>query len=289
MATVVGQDLEETEDGTFRIARKVARDRVISTVDPEARHGHKTIHRSFDGYKGHVAIDPDSEIITATAVTPGNAGDASVAAELIDDLAAGDEPTPTPAGADTQPTVYGDTAYGAGEFLAHLATHAVASRCKANVPNMAGGLFTKDRFAIDLHHQTVTCPAGVSVAIRLGINGDGLAHFADACTACPLRAQCTNAAAGRNISVGRHEQHLADARAHQRDPEWAADYRATRPKVERKLGHLMRRRHGGRRARVRGTRKVDADFNLLAAAQNLARLAVLGLHSTRAGWGVATG
>ena len=67
------------DDGRFRIARKVARDRVISTVDPDARHGHKTQARGFDGYKGHVAVDPDSEIITDTIVTPGNAGDASVA------------------------------------------------------------------------------------------------------------------------------------------------------------------------------------------------------------------
>jgi len=63
-----------------------------------------------------------------------------------------------------------------------------------------------------------------------------------------------------------------------------ADYRATRPKVERKIGHLMRRRHGGRRARVRGTTKIGADFALLAAAVNLARLAVLGVVSTGAGW-----
>ena len=76
LATVVGQDLETSDDGIFRIARKVAKDRVISVVDPDARHGHKTSARSFDGYKGHVAVDPDSEIITATAVTAGNAGDA---------------------------------------------------------------------------------------------------------------------------------------------------------------------------------------------------------------------
>jgi hypothetical protein len=48
--------------------------------------------------------------------------------------------------------------------------------------------------------------------------------------------------------------------------------------VERKIGHLMRRRHGGRRARVRGRTKVAADFSLLAAAINLTRLGVLGLH-----------
>ena len=54
LATVLGQDLEQAEDGVFRIARRVAKDRVISTVDPETRHGHKTAARGFDGYKGHV-------------------------------------------------------------------------------------------------------------------------------------------------------------------------------------------------------------------------------------------
>ncbi len=52
LATVVGQDLEAGDDGGFRIARRVAKDRVISTVDPDARHGHKTAARGFDGYKG---------------------------------------------------------------------------------------------------------------------------------------------------------------------------------------------------------------------------------------------
>ena len=42
LATVAGQDLDEGQDGVFRIARRVAEDRVISTVDPESRHGHKT-------------------------------------------------------------------------------------------------------------------------------------------------------------------------------------------------------------------------------------------------------
>src|SRR6266508_897428 len=90
------------------------------------------------------------------------------------------------------------------------------------------------------------------------------------------------------IRVGRYEHRLAEARREQRNPEWVNYYRSTRPKVERKLGHMMRRKHGGRRARVRGRHKVDADFNLLAGALNLARLAVLGLRLTTTGWAVAT-
>lgn len=103
-----------------------------------------------------------------------------------------------------------------------------------------------------------------------------------------MAVQCTTSSAGRTVTIGAYEPQLARARAAQSDPAWRADYTATRPKVERKIGHLMRRRHGGRRARMRGTTKVAADFSLLAAAVNLARLGVLGL-SRAAGqtWQVA--
>ncbi|MDA1147349.1 MAG: transposase [Chloroflexi bacterium] len=318
LATVVGQDLEASE-GRFRIARRVARDRVISTVDPEARHGHKTAARSFDGYKGHVAIDPNSEIITATAVTPGNAGDASVAEALIADLLQDDgseddaadvtDPDPEPgdaalagahpADAVTDETeqadsagedrvVYGDNAYGTGAFHAHLEEAGIVSRCKTQRPTAPGGMLAKDRFQVDLDGGIVTCPAGVAAAIRERHGGGGGARFGDACLTCPLRATCTSAAGGRTITIHPHEATLARARARQAARAWCDDYRATRPKVERKQGHLMRRQHGGRRARVRGTLRVDGDFRLLAAATNLARLAVLKLQWMPAGrWAIA--
>lgn len=282
LATVVGQDLEQTEDGAFRIKRGVAKDRVISTVDPDARHGHKTAARGFDGYKGHAAVDPDSELITDTIVTPGNAGDASVAEDLIDDLVDRDDP----GSEGDEAVVYGDSAYGTGEFQERLEDEHIDSRCRTQPPTAPAGRFGKDQFRIDLEADTVTCPNGVTVTIRRGADGTGTAYFAGACNDCPLRTQCTNATSGRTIRIGLHEAALARARQHQQDPAWQNDYRATRPKVERKLGHLMRRRHGGRRARVRSTPKVDADFNLLAAAANIARLAVLGLRSTPAGWAV---
>lgn len=279
LATVLGQDLEEGDDGRFRIARKVARDRVISTIDPDARHGHKTTARGFDGYKGHVAVDPDSEIITDTTVTPGNAGDASVAEDLIDDLL-GDEDRAEDA------KVYGDSAYGTGEFQQRLDDEDIDSGCRTQPPSAPAGRFGKDRFGVNLDDDTVTCPAGVTVSIRRGVHGDGIAYFAEHCSTCSLRADCTDAAGGRTIRVNEFEAALTRARQRQAEPDWQTDYRATRPKVERKLAHVMRRRHGGRRARVRGRPKVDADFNLLAAAANVARLAALGLRSTATGWAV---
>ena len=300
LATVVGQDLEEGADGVLRIARKVARDRVVSTVDPDARHGHKTAARGFDGYKGHVSADPDSEIIVVTGVTAGNVGDAA-AEDLIGELTGAAEPAvepcpeqPADPAAEPSPTqpasptpeVYGDAAYGTGALLARLEAAGIDPHVKVQPPTAPGDRFAKDRFAIDLAAGTVTCPNQITVPIAWGASG-GTARFGAACATCPLAPGCTSSAKGRAVWVGNHEAQLAAARARHADPARAADYRATRPKVERKLAHLMRRRHGGRRARVRGRDRVAADFALLAGAVNLARLAVLGLHWSAAGWAAA--
>jgi hypothetical protein len=154
LATLVGQDLDEGVDGVFRIARRVAKDRVIYTVDPQARHWHKTAAHGFDGFKGPDAIDPDSGAITATAVTAGNTGDAASAGDLLAaDLPAADAGAPEVSGDDDRLTdqagaepgqciepatvtassqaegvasmeaplaIYGDAAYGAGALLEEL-------------------------------------------------------------------------------------------------------------------------------------------------------------------------
>jgi hypothetical protein len=273
---VTGQDIEETPDGRFRIFEGTAPDRVISTVDPEARHGHKTAAHGFDGYKAHVGIDPDSEVVCAAEVSAATTGDAVVAPRLLGDLTKG-EPA-------VRPVAYGDSAYGTGANLAWLDDHRFTPMVKTQLPTPPGGRFAKDQFRIDLVAGTVTCPARVTVAIRPARRGGGRARFGVACSVCPLRQACTTSVRGRVVAIHPHEATLAAARARQRDPAWLADYRATRPKVERKLAHLLRRRHGGRRARVRGLVRVAQDFKLLAAAVNLARFAALGLRHTSTGW-----
>src|SRR5664279_4397008 len=191
LAAVVGQDLDEGEDGVFRIARRVAKDRIISTVDPDARHGHKTSARGFDGYKGHVAVDPDSELITATTVTAGNVGDGqAVDALLADELANAEVPSTEdepPAGSERSPatpaeplSVYGDSAYGAGSVLDTLEQADANIMCKVQPPVAPAGRFAKDAFGIDLTAGTVTCPAGQTALLR-SIKDGHIAHFGQAC------------------------------------------------------------------------------------------------------------
>lgn len=318
LATILGQDIEETEQGRFAIARRVAKDRVISTVDPEARHGHKSKARGFDGYRGHISVDPDSEIITATAVTPGNTGDAAAAPELLaealpggispqdtDDDDEGPEgsagPTPGPpnppgAGpcgpsgqAALEPQergreseapieIYGDAAYGTAELVERVIDGGARPYLKVQQPCRQGGRFSKAAFSVDLEQGTVSCPSGQLATIRRRADGSGLARFGAVCRDCALRDQCTTSNRGRLIQIHAREAVLQAERSRQTCAEWQEQYRKTRPKVERKLGHLMRRYHGGRRARVRGRQRVEHDFAMLAAARNIQRLALLNVR-----------
>lgn len=290
LSTVVGQDIEAGEDGVFRIVHGVQKDRIISTVDPEARHGHKTASRSFDGYKGHIAVDPDSEIITATQVTAGNAADGSMAQALCPDVfaqaEAEAESAPEPESPTEKPeplSVYGDAAYGTTEFVQKLEQAGIEVLVKVPPPSAPAGKFSKDAFTIDLEKQTVRCPAGVLVVIQ-PCSGGGIARFGNSCESCALRSQCTDGKRGRHIRIHKDEATLIRRRTGQRSCGWRAAYRATRPKVERKIGHLMQRRHGGRRARMRGRVRVAQDFALLCAAQNLKRMARLGVRHQNGAW-----
>ena len=113
LALIAGQDVEPVEgsdgtDGRWRIARRVAPDRVISVVDPQARHAHKTVHRRQDGFKAHVAVEPDTGIITDCALTKASGADTSDAA--VGPTLLAEEPTPV--------QVLADSAYGSGQFRA---------------------------------------------------------------------------------------------------------------------------------------------------------------------------
>jgi hypothetical protein len=276
LALVAGQDVEPEEgsdgtDGRWRIARKVAPDRVISTVDPEARHAHKTVHRRQDGYKAHLAVEPDTGLITDCVLTKTNGTDnheAVIGVELL-------------AGEDGPVTVLGDAAYGTGQMRAALADaghRAVIKPIPLRTP-VPGG-FTTDDFALNLDAGTVTCPAGHTVAIRPS-RGAAFQRF---CRGCPLASRCTTAKRGRKLTIHQHERLLRAARALAHDPAWQAEYRQHRPMVERTIAWLVRR---GRRVRYRGVLANNQSLHHRVAALNLRRLVILGLTRHTGNWALA--
>jgi len=248
---------------------------VISTVDPEARHGHKSRNRRFDGYKGHISIDPDSELIDEVALSAANAPDR----DAVDDLVSESDTT----------QVMGDSAYADGETRESLKNQGKEVIAKVPPARNREGRFSKDDFVVDLETNTVTCPQANTASIKHKSNGGGRANFGDVCNTCPLREQCSKSDKGRTIAIHKHEAQLQKAKAEQAAPEWKANYRSTRPKVERKIAHLIRKPWGGRKARVRGKARITTDILTRAAAINWSRLAILGLERTAQGWIVVPG
>jgi len=265
LALVAGQDVEQDTDGTWKIARKVAPDRVISTVDPEARHMHKSVSEYRDGYKAHLAIEPETGLITAAALTPANAPDGKTGVILL----GGEEPGLQ---------VLGDGAYGSGESLVTLrqAGHHRAIKPWPMTRAIPGG-FDRDDFVIDEAAGTATCPAGHTVTMTPG----RAAVFGVRCRGCPLRERCTRSKDGRTLRLHPHDDELVESRRAWRDGDFAEDYRRWRPMVERSIAWLVA--NGNRRVRFRGVEKNQLGLSLRIAAINLRRLVNLGLVND-GGW-----
>lgn len=274
LATVAGQDVEQGTDGRLRIRRGVAKDRVISTVDPEARHGRKSIHGHFDGYKAHVAVEPQTELVTEVTLTPASAPDAEPVPDLLPELR--DRQTEEPQ--EERLRVVGDTAYGTGPTREALAEAGAELVAKAPPASNSHGGFPKEAFTIDLSEPSATCPAGVKTTRTWKRRPTGEMEFrfpAEVCATCPLRPDCTSSRNGRKVTVGPYENLLAEARARQRTEEFKHIYNGKRPTVERVISRLVRR--GGRKARYRGREKVAAQVTLKAASENFLRMLRLGL------------
>jgi hypothetical protein len=287
LALVAGQDVEPGEgsdgtDGRWRIRRGVAPDRTISTVDPEARHAHKTVHRRQDGFKAHLAVEPETGIVTAVALTKASGvgadglavSEARTALELLE-------------GEDGPRDVLADSAYGSGDTRQALATdkHRVFIKPAPLRPAVPDG-FTYDDFTVthdsDGAPTTVTCPNGLIRPVRAA----GGATFGSACAGCPLRAHCTRSRTGRTFKVNPHDR-IQRAARHEAatDTPWQDTYRTYRPMVERGVAWIVA--GGNRKVRYRGVIKNNAWLHLRAAALNLRRLRTLGLTTQNGTWVLA--
>jgi hypothetical protein len=286
LALVAGQDVEPAEgsdgsDGRWRIARKTAPDRVISTVDPDARHAHKTQHRRQDGFKAHIVIEPDTGLITQTELSkasgPDNS-DATVGARLVSTDPTIDLPQPEQAEQGSGLEVLGDSAYGSGEALDRLqkAGHTPIIKPLPLRPAVEGG-FTAEDFTVDEDARTVTCPNGLTRTMTK----NRTVTFGVACKNCPLRARCTTAKTGRSLLIHIHDKLQRAHRERAKGPAFQTVYRRHRPMVERSIAWLTR---GNRRVPYRGVTKNNTWIHHRVAALNLRRMLVLGLTHHDGSW-----
>ncbi len=257
LALVAGQDVEPAEgsdgrDGRWRIARKVAPDRVISTVDPQARHTRKSPSSRRDGYRAHVVAEPGTGLITDERVTMAAGTDNSDPAVAASFLA-------NTAGVQTEPedtTVAEDTTVGAATDPAAdtVTDDDMTPAYTAEVSQVGGGATEQDggvtwygdcsystgELRGDIEragHRAVIKPKPVQPPVAGGFTVDDFSVDPDAgtvtcpagqtrpispgrtvtfgalCRDCPLRARCTTAKTGRSMNLHEHDDLLRAARA----------------------------------------------------------------------------
>lgn len=284
---VVEQDLEATADGRLVIAQKVAKNRLISITDPEARHGRKSKSQTFNGFKINVLGDLVSGLIAAVSVTPGNGHDAPPGHELI--------ARATRMRLDLR-KVLADTAYGGAadrhKILAEYGVRLVAPPPPIAEPEPDGAL-PRSAFSLDFAAMSATCPNKVTTTDVVRVEDHAEPHLRfrwplSACAECPLRLRClakrqlassvppADGRTGRPRKVGRvldlhpFEQELREARAAWLDPAVRRVYR-DRTQAERLISQVVR--HGGRVARAWGRPAASLQAHAIVMRCNLELLA----------------
>lgn len=256
LAQLRSQDLEpEPPDGAPRIRESVAKDRRVSVEDSEMRHGRKSQSKRFNGFKSHIALDIDSDLILACAVMPANRPEDEAVSLLRDDLAFPSHEVGE---------LFIDRGYVASAEVRAMADAGRRVFCKPWAhPN--GRFYPKSAFLIDLRNKLVTCPSGKTRPLELGTQ---VRFDPKDCRSCEMRAACTgnNGRRGRSVQIAEDEalqqelQALVATRA-------GREHLRERVAVEHRLAHLARKQ--GPRARYRGTRKNLFDVRRHAAVLNL--------------------
>lgn len=272
-----------------RLRQGVARNRVLSVVDPAMRYGHKSERQHWPGHKVQVSEEPESELITHVEVRPANEHDGDPVAGFLErqEVHVGLHPG----------ALFCDGAYGTADARADLGERDIEVVAKLR-PITDTKHLGKDQFVIDLGANdgqgSVTCPQGVTTTdFRMARDQKDRAvrlfRFpAETCAACSLRDRCLGGGAGRvehpvrkppgrQVQLHFHEAVLQAARAAQRTPEQRRALRERlrpRAKIERKIGELCRR-HGLRQARYHGQTKTEFQAVMTATMVNTKRLTLL--------------
>jgi transposase len=237
------------------------------------RSGHKSKTKRFEGHKAAVAVDTESQLITAVDVLAGNAQDYEQALELV-------KASEANLGLEVEETI-GDCAYGEGKTRQAFADAKRTLIAKVP-PRPNGRFFSKEDFSIDPRAKTCVCPAGQTsrTLVRLSAKGRPAEEqrfgFRFDCAECPLRPSCVRAkSGGRTVSLHPQEALLQAAKAFQRSQAFAP-YRKLRQVAEHRLARLVQL--GIRQARYFGRAKTKGQLLLTSTVANLTLVArALGL------------
>lgn len=248
-----------------------AKDKVISVQDTDARNGWHQGY--FAGFLLDVAMDADSELLTAINVLPANGDEGADATTLI-------EQEEKAHGNDVEALSIDGAGYR-GDLL-HEWTASKRLSLEVIVPPSAqppAKVFPPEAFQLDAAREELTCPNGETTRMRERSrhdNGDKYRFGARQCAGCPLREQCLENPAtkkGRTVTKNDYEAEYRAAQEKAKTPRYQ-EVRHKHPRIERKLGEMVRWHHA-RHARYWGRAKTLVQALLTGFVVNVKRLVKL--------------
>lgn len=255
LETVLEQNIEPDPDGGRRIKQGTVPERRISVSDKDMRHGRKSSSRTINGFKQHIAVDLESNLILATCVRPANEPEHKASKML--------KPKVLSYGAVSELSI--DRGYLAADWTSELYHEGKSVIAKPWTAPAVPGKFSKKSFSINLIDATVTCPNNVTVPIK-GKKQKQAKFSAAHCNECMYKSKCTDARNGRAISIHANEKMMQDLSYYVETATGRADARE-RVKVEHSLASICNRK--GPRARYIGLRLNEFDLNRTAMITNL--------------------
>jgi transposase len=252
-----------------------AKDRLISPVDPDARTGVKT-NKSWYGYKAHVVMEEDTEIITGVETTPANKPDGSQLKPLIQQQERAYSLKPE--------EISGDKAYDWGDNLESLDNKNIIGNISLSkqVNRNGAGYYNADDFLYDSENKTLLCPAGYLATYcnrvipnKYERNKPGYAFQfkPEQCNNCHLKPQCVKSKVGRRVYISYYEPYYRQIKERMKSEAGRQAY-LNRYRVEHKIADLTRN-CDMRRCRYRGLNKAKIHTLLAAIVSNVKRMAIL--------------
>ena len=261
---ILNENVEE-KDGEVQKKKDHVKDKLVSLVDEDARHGAKSDEKPFTGYKANI-MESDDGFVTNINGSPGNTYDGNILVPVVDEKI---ENSSKP------PKIEGDTHYGSAENRFQMSTRGITIVAPFREDSNPTGLLSQEKFVFD--ETGVTCPAGNRTMISNHNEKDGTTIFyfkVEICQQCFLKDKCTKQNR-RTITIGKHHELIRQAKEYNKTQDFKEDMK-DRAHIEPKHAE-MKRFHGMARAKYWGLPKVNIQFIITAIAINVKRLAnVLG-------------
>lgn len=268
---IIKQNVKRDKDGRIKAVRDVSKDRIISTVDPDMRHGRKNKFNKGDGYKCSILTGGvKARLVMGVSVLPNVAESGHLEPLLEEAMGKG----------YVIKELYGDSAFSVWNVIEKYKDIDFVTKVVDTMNR--DGLYTKEDFVIDPEEGTVRCPEGYEMKYDVELTRqrkETKVLFPHRyCGSCSQKERCTKSKRGRQITIHPYEDRLQQQRQYQGTQEFRERY-AKRSHGERTIAHLTG--HGARKARYRGKKKVFWQMVMAAINNNVK---VLMGHKLQQAW-----